>query len=889
MRKMRVFELAKELSIETKDLLRVAKDLAISVENTMSVLDVHDIERIKKRLEKDITQKKDEEQPLQEVYTEKRVSSTIIRRRAKVTTVEAAPAPEGVKEKPAAPEAKAEAAPAEEKKKPAKKKEAAHKEAAAEQKPEAAPVKAKEEEKPEAVAVPEEKKGKEFPEQQPVEAVQAKEEEKPAAAPKAIVPPPEIVAKVKEEEKEEEKRIKKKDKKKGKKIKELEIDVLEEEGPEATPETLAPEAEESRPAFKKPAHVPHIPKEKETTEVYTQSDLYGGARSGQGKKLKRKKDRRQLLPLQASKKRKIKIGATITVANLAKEMGVKVSEAVKVLMDLGVMATQNQYISPEEAVLVANELGFETMEAKDEIRDEFFTETSYAPEDLAPRPPVVTVMGHVDHGKTSLLDAIRSENVVEGEFGGITQHIGAYQATCKGKLITFIDTPGHEAFTAMRSRGAQATDFVVLVVAADDGVMDQTREAINHSRAANIPILVAVNKIDKPNANPQRVREQLSEIGLVPEDWGGDTIYIDVSAKKHLHIEELLEMILLQAEIMDIKAHPKGPARGIVLESELDKNRGPMSTVLIQQGELKKGDFFVVGNKYGKARAMFDFKGAPMDSAAPGTPVEIIGLTELPSAGDTIFVVPNEKKAKEIIEYLKEKASVTRLQAPEQKAQVTLEDLYSQVKEGKVKELNLIIKGDVHGTVEAIVSSVKGIDTGEEIRINVIHSAVGGITENDILLASTSNAIVVGFNVRPEPKVRDMAKKYNIDIKLYTVIYDLIDDIKQALTGMLEPVFREVIQGRAEVRDLFKVPKVGLIAGCMVTEGNIVRGTQVRLLRDNVIIHEGRLESLRRFKDDAREVAAGFECGISLNYSDIKVGDVIESFAKEKVETETRW
>lgn len=892
MRKMRVFELAKELSIETKDLLRVAKDLAISVENTMSVLDVHDIERIKKRLEKDTNQKKDEEQPLQEVYTEKRVSSTIIRRRAKVTTAEVSQAPEGTKEKPA----EAAAVPAEkaDEKKPARKKEAA-KEAAAESKTETAPVKAKEEEKPAAVAAVSGEK--ELP--GPAEEVQAKTGEKPrqqapAAGQKAIVPPPEIVAKVKEEEKEEEKKIKKKDKKKGKKIKELDIDVLEEEEPEPEPEQVGEaetvEVEPKPAALKKPVHAPHVvPKEKETTEVYTQSDLYGSTRSGQGKKLKRKKDRRQLPPQQAAKKKKIKIGATITVANLAREMGVKVSEVVKVLMDLGVMATQNQYISPEETVLVANELGFETMEARDEIRDEFFTEAAHAPEDLVPRPPVVTVMGHVDHGKTSLLDAIRSENVVEGEFGGITQHIGAYQATCKGKLITFIDTPGHEAFTAMRSRGAQATDFVVLVVAADDGVMDQTREAINHSRAANIPILVAVNKIDKPNANPQRVREQLSEIGLVPEDWGGDTIYIDVSAKKHLHIEELLEMILLQAEIMDIKAYPRGPARGIVLESELDKNRGPMSTVLIQQGELKKGDFFVVGSKYGKARAMFDFKGAPMDSAVPGTPVEIIGLTELPSAGDTIFVVPNEKKAKEIIEYLKEKASVTRLQAPEQKAQVTLEDLYSQVKEGKVKELNLIIKGDVHGTVEAIVSSVKGIDTGEDLRINVIHSAVGGITENDVLLSSTSNAIIVGFNVRPEPKVRDMAKKYNIDIKLYTIIYDLIDDIKQALTGMLEPVFREVVQGRAEVRDIFKVPKVGLIAGCMVTEGNIVRGTQVRLLRDNVIIHEGKLESLRRFKDDAREVAAGFECGISLNYSDIKVGDIIESFAKEKVETETRW
>jgi translation initiation factor IF-2 len=890
MRKMRVFELAKEMSIETKDLLRVAKDLAISVENTMSVLDIHDIERIKKRLEKDTTQKKEEEeqQPLQDVYTEKRVSSTIIRRRARITPAEAAPTPEAPKTKPGAPEVRLEEATpekAEEKKKPVKKKEELPKEVAA---PESTPetVQARKvEEQPEAMEIPEEKK--EIPAEPRHAEPPVEEKPQPAAheAPKHIAPPPEIVAKVKEEEKEEEKKIKKKEKKKGKKPKEIEIEIEaiepeEEEVPEEVVET--PETIEAVP-LKKPAHT------KETTQVYTQTDLYGSSRAGQGKKFKRKKDRRGPLSLPLAKKKKIKVGSTITVANLAKEMGVKVSEVVKVLMALGVMATQNQYLSPEETVLVANELGFETEEAKDEIREEFFTTPSYAPEDLVPRPPVVTVMGHVDHGKTSLLDAIRSENVIDSEFGGITQHIGAYQAHCKGKLITFIDTPGHEAFTAMRSRGAQATDFVVLVVAADDGVMDQTKEAINHSRAANIPIVVAVNKIDKPNANPQRVREQLSEFGLVPEDWGGDTIYVDVSAKKHLHIEDLLEMILLQAEIMDIKAYPKGPGRGVVLESELDKNRGPMSTVLIQYGELKRGDFFVVGNKYGKARAMYDFKGSPIDNALPGTPVEVIGLTELPSAGDTLFVVPNEKKAKEIIEYLQDQVSVTRLQAPEQKALVTLEDLYTQVREGKLKELNLIIKGDVHGTVEAIVSSVKGIDPGEELRINVIHSAVGGITENDVLLASTSMAIIVGFNVRPEPKVRDLAKKYNTDIKLYTVIYDLIDDIKQALKGMLEPVFREVVQGRAEVRDVFKVPKVGQIAGCMVTEGNIVRGAQVRLLRDNVVIHEGRLESLRRFKDDAKEVAAGFECGISLNYSDIKVGDIVETFAKEKVETESKW
>ena len=692
-------------------------------------------------------------------------------------------------------------------------------------------------------------------------------------------PAPGVIVKPQEIEKEEEKEAKKKDKKKGKKPpKATEVQAEEEEA--GVDKTGA------RVAVLKPKIEP-VPE----TEVYTQTDLYGAGRTSQGKKFKKKKDRRGVPQLQPFKKKKLKIGATITVANIAKEMGVKASEVIKVLMGLGIMANQNQYISPEEATYVATELGFETEETRDEIHEEYFTDTAQASENLVPRPPVVTVMGHVDHGKTSLLDAIRSENVIDSEFGGITQHIGAYQAKCKDKVITFIDTPGHEAFTSMRARGAQVTDFVVLVVAADDGVMDQTREAINHARAAKIPLIVAVNKIDKPNANPARVREQLSELGLVPEDWGGDTIYVDVSAKKHIGIDDLLEMILLQAEVMDIKVQIDGPAKGVVLESKLDKNKGPMCTMLIQQGELKRGDIFIVGSKWGKARAMFDFRGVPIESASPATPVEITGLAEPPSAGDTMFVVPNEKKAKEIIEYLQDKVNISRLQAPEQKALVTLEDLYNQVKEGKLKELNLIIKGDVHGTVEAIVNAVKGIDTGEDMmRINVIHSAVGGITENDVLLASTAFAIIVGFNVRPEPKVRDLAKKSNIEIKLYTIIYDLLEDIKQALRGMLEPVYKEVIQGRAEVRDVFKVPKVGVIAGCMVTEGTMVRGAQARLLRDNVIVHEGRVESLRRFKDDAKEVASGFECGMSFgNYNDIKSGDVIESFTKEKVERQTTW
>lgn len=887
MKKMRIFELAKELSIDAKELLRVAKDLAISAENTMSVLDVHDMDRIKKRLEKD-TQKK-EELPVQEIYEEKRVSTNIIRRRAKVApTTETEEAPPKPAESAAA-EALPQEKPDEEKKKHVKKKEAAKKGTLPlEEVPAEEPVQVQAEKVSTKQVQAEPKEGlTEAAQEEPRD----KEPEVQALKPSTgeALAPSVVGVKVKplEIEKEEQKETKKKEKKKGKKgPKTIEILQEEDELEEETPALAAKKVkvpgqqEEPQQAAQQPVEM----------EVYTQTDLYGSGRGAAGKRLKKKKDRRGMQMQQPAKKKKLKIGATITVGNLAKEMGVKVSEVIKILMNLGVMASQNQYISPEEATLVANELGFETEEARDTIHEAFFAEPVYAEESLSERPPVVTVMGHVDHGKTSLLDAIRSDNVIDSEFGGITQHIGAYQAHCKGKLITFIDTPGHEAFTSMRSRGAQATDFVVLVVAADDGVMDQTREAINHARAAKIPILVAVNKIDKPNANPMRVREQLSEFGLVPEDWGGDTIYVDVSAKKHIGIEDLLEMILLQAEIMDIKAQKDGPARGVVLESKLDKNKGPMCTLLIQQGELKKGDVFVIGSKWGKARAMYDFRGAPIDRATPATPVEIIGLAEPPSAGDTMFVVPGEKKAKEIIEYLQEKEKISRLQAPEQKVQVTLEDLYSQVQEGKLKELNLIIKGDVHGTVEAIVSSVKGIDTGQDMRINVIHSAVGGITENDVLLASTSMAIIIGFNVRPEPKVRDMAKKNNIDIKLYTVIYDLIEDIKQALRGMLEPVYQEVIQGRAEVRDIFKVPKVGIIAGCMVTEGTMMRGAQARLLRDNVVIHEGKVESLRRFKEDAREVASGFECGIGLgNYNDIKVGDIIEAFTQEKVEAVATW
>jgi translation initiation factor IF-2 len=829
MKKMRVFELAAKLAIDAKDLLKIAKDLAISVENNMSMVDVHDIERIKKRLERE--SEKQHEEVKVEAFEEERVSSKVIRRRARATTPaesEAAKEEEAPVKMEAPSEAEAETP------------------AVSEPSPKAAPAKER------------------------VLKVEAETETPPGPEAPVVEPEPEVIPAAAAEEpakpvttaEEEEKKDKKKAKKKGK---------VEAAAPEVVEEKTARAPVKKAPKFKE--------KEKEK-EVFTQYEIYEDIKPSHGKRAFKGKDRKPLAPVQV--KRKIRIGRTITVLNLAREMRVKVSAVTRVLSGLGLSTSENQYLNPEEAILAAGELGFEVEEARDDIKEDYINEPLYDPEDMSPRPPVVTIMGHVDHGKTSLLDAIRSENVTESEFGGITQHIGAYQAHLKDKTISFIDTPGHEAFTSMRARGAQVTDFVVLVVAADDGVMEQTKEAINHARAAQIPIIVAVNKIDKPNANPQRVKEQLSDLGLLPEAWGGDTIFVEVSAKKHLGIEELLEMILLQAEMLDLKAVPKGPARGAVLESKLDKSRGPMSTMLIQSGEFKQGDIFVVGNTWGRVRAMFDFRGAPLQKALPATPVEIIGLTTPPMAGDRFFVVPNEKKAREIVDYLAQEAR-RQVTMVEPKAQVTLEDLYSQVMEGRLKALNLIIKGDVHGTVEAIVGVIKGLETGEGIRVNVVHYAVGGITENDILLASTTQAVIVGFNVKPDPKSKVVAKHYGIEIKLYTVIYDLIDDIKQSLAGMLEPVYEDVLQGKAEIRSVFKISKIGTIAGCMVLEGKITRNADAKLIRAGDTVYEGKIGSLKRFKDDVREVAGGYECGIGLDgYNDLREGDIVEVYIKEK-------
>ncbi len=611
-------------------------------------------------------------------------------------------------------------------------------------------------------------------------------------------------------------------------------------------------------------------------------------KSGIAKKADRKTGKKAQTtpaPVPAQAKKPITIGESITVKALAEKMAVGAAEVIKKLMSLGVMATINQEIDSDTATIVANEMGFE-VEVKVEVDKEALLWQQDAeddPDSLQPRPCVVTIMGHVDHGKTSLLDAIRHSNVTASEAGGITQHIGAYQVDFKGKKITFVDTPGHEAFTAMRARGAKVTDIAVLVVAADDGVMPQTVEAINHARAAQVPIIVAVNKIDKPDADPEKVKRQLTEYNLVAEEWGGDTIFVEVSAKEKRNLNELLEMILLVAEIHEFKANPNRPARGTVIEAELDKGRGPVATVLVQNGTLHVGDFIIAGVAYGKVRAMMDHTGRRIKEAGPSMPVEVLGFSEVPPAGEPFFAVDDEKLGKQIIEERQIKKRQEELKAT---PKVSLDEIFTQIREGEVKELNIIIKADVQGTVEALRQSLEQIST-DEVRLNVIHGGVGAITETDIMLASASNAIVIGFNVRPDVNARKAIESEKVDIRLYRVIYEAVEDIKAAMSGLLEPEYKEVVLGRAEVRKTFKVSKVGTIAGCYVTEGKITRDAGVRVIRDGIVIHEGNLESLKRFKDDVREVVQGYECGMTVeNFNDIKEGDQIEAFTLEAVKRE---
>ena len=577
----------------------------------------------------------------------------------------------------------------------------------------------------------------------------------------------------------------------------------------------------------------------------------------------------------AKVERDVRIGETVSVSELAQKMAIKATEIIKYMMKQGSMVTINQVLDQETAQLIAEEMGHKVILVKENALEEAVLAEAQGGGTKVTRAPVVTIMGHVDHGKTSLLDYIRRAKVAAGEAGGITQHIGAYHVETENGMITFLDTPGHAAFTSMRARGAKATDIVVLVVAADDGVMPQTIEAIHHAKAAKVPLIIAVNKMDKEGADPDRVKNELAQHDVIPEDWGGENMFVHVSAKAGTGIDELLEGILLQADILELEAVATGPAAGVVIESRLDKGRGPVATVLVQQGELKQGDIVLCGLEYGRVRAMRDENGKPIDSAGPAIPVEILGLSGVPKAGDEATVVRDEKKAREVALYRQGKFRDVKL-ARQQKSK--LDNMFANMEAGEVSELNIVLKADVQGSLEALCESLVKLST-DEVKVVIITRGVGGITETDVTLAAASNAIVLGFNVRADAKAREVVSNESVDLRYYSVIYDLIDEVKQAMSGLLAPEFRQEIIGLAEVRDVFKSPKIGSIAGCMVTEGVIKRSAPIRVLRENIVIYEGELESLRRFKDDVQDVRMGIECGIGVkNYNDVRVGDQIEVF-----------
>ncbi len=625
-------------------------------------------------------------------------------------------------------------------------------------------------------------------------------------------------------------------------------------------------------------------------EVYERSDLYGGrSKKAKGKAKVGKKGGEVVRKLKHTEittpkalKRKIRVQESVTVMELAKAMGIKATDLIKKLIALGTMVNITQSIDFDTAAVVADVLGFE-LELDTFEEGDYFTGTEDRPEDLLPRPPVVTIMGHVDHGKTSLLDYIRNSNIISGESGGITQHIGAYYVKMDRGDIVFLDTPGHAAFTAMRARGAKITDLIVLVVAADDGVMPQTKEAINHARAAGIPIVVAVNKMDKPDANPEKVKRELAELNLAPEDWGGETLYGHISAKTGQGVEELLGLISLQAEMLELRGNPNKEASGTVIEAELDKSKGPVATVLIKAGTLHKGDHFVCGEHYGRVRAMLDHRGKVVQEATPSVPVALYGISGVPMAGDNFSVVKDEKTAKQIMEHRKEKSKTLE---PGKKGIVSLDDLFERIREGGVKELNIVLKADVQGSAEALSESLIKQST-DAVKLNVIHSATGAIAESDVMLAAASGAIIIGFNVRANPRVAALAEKEEVDIRYYDVIYNAINDVRLAMSGLLEPVLQERVIGHANIKEIFKVPKVGAIAGCQVTDGKVDRKAKIRLLRDDVVVFDGKIASLRRFKEDAKEVLSGYECGIGLeNFNDVKPGDIFEVYEVDEVAAE---
>jgi len=778
---------------------------------------------------------------------EKRVKPTVIRRRARVVP----------------PAEKAEAKPEE----TAQVEQAAPPAAKAEAKSETKPVEVEKPKKEAETEVKvEEKKettGKGAVDEKPVR--EKKKEEKTEAEKKAAIPSEVKVEKTPVEAKKE-------DKEKG----------AVESTPSAKPgkdrKKIAVDIERDEKPAKKKAFKDSKKREVVTKQALLEGrDTFYGPR-GRRKKAKKEGAKKTEITTPKAIKRIIKFSEFITVGELAKRMGIKSSEVIRKLIALGTMATVNQSLDADTATLLASEFGYEVENVALEM-DLILEEKEVAGKDLMPRPPVVTIMGHVDHGKTTLLDSIRKTDVTAGESGGITQHIGAYDVKLENGDVVFLDTPGHEAFTSMRARGAKVTDLVVLVVAADDGVKPQTEEAIDHAKAADVPIIVAINKVDKPDANPERVKQELSKFELIPEEWGGTTIFANVSAKERTGLKELLEMILLQSEVMELKAAADMPARGTIVEAKLDKGRGPVATVLVQSGTLKVGDNFVTGIHSGKVRGLHNDRGQKVKEAGPSIPVEVIGLSGVPDAGDDFVVLAEERLTKQMSLHRQEKLRDMELA---KMGKVTLDALFDRIQQGEFHELNIVLKADVHGSIEAITESLHKLST-EKVKLKVIHSGVGGITESDVLLASASNAIVIGFHVRPEMKAATLAESEKIDIRTYSIIYDVVSDVRSAMEGMLSPVLKEVYLGRAEIRETYNISKIGTVAGCYVIDGKIGRNASVRVLRDNVVIFEGKLSSLKRFKDDVKEALSGYECGMGVeNFNDIKVGDVIEAYTHEE-------
>jgi len=902
MAKIRVYELARELNMTNKVLIEKMSQLGITVKSHMSSLEDETVAQVKSNLFG---------KPAEKVE-ETRIKPTVIRRRRKkVAEPEASEPGEDVAAKETEAPAEVETVAAE----------AAEKEASAplEMEPEGVPSQPVPEPEPPAkiIAKPPEKKVEAPPEADSSKAVppepvveetvaeKAVEDVTPQEAQVITEKPDEAPAEAPKPEKAKKPEPKpKKEKKAEPAAKIIKLPTTPVEPPPVRPK--APETEPSQDRAGVDTVASKKKRRKKRTEedldrkffkkkiafrkksVIEGADLYSGrARSRKGRKDGRGKaavgQKTQITTAKAIKRR-IKVDEAIVLSELAKRMGIKASEIIKMLMTQGIMATMNQSIDYDTACLVAAEFDYEVEKAAFE-EDDLIKIEQDAPEALSERPPVVTIMGHVDHGKTSLLDVIRKTHVTDLEAGGITQHIGAYSVTSEKGQITFLDTPGHEAFTAMRSRGAQVTDLVILVVAADDGVMPQTVEAINHARASEVPLIVAVNKMDKAGADPDRVYRELSEKGLTPEAWGGDTIFVNVSAKQKTGIDELLEMILLQSEVMELKANPDKQAFGHVVEAKLDSGRGPVATVLVKEGTLRTGDPVVCGVHFGKVRAMLNDKGNPVTEAGPSIPVEVLGLSGVPVAGDELIALKDEKDAKQVSIHRTQKQRTKELAKSNR---MSLENLFDKMKEGEVKDLNLIIKTDVDGSMEALKDSLVKL-SNEEVKINVVHSASGTITESDVSLAAVSNAIIIGFNVRPTPKVQAIALEESVDMRFHNVIYDVIKEIKDAIAGMMESIFEERILGRAEVREVFQIPKIGAIAGCHVTDGKIERRQLMRLIRDGVVYFEGKNSSLRRFKDDVKEVQTGYECGIGIeNYNDIKVGDVIECYYLEEIRPEVQ-